>query len=190
MDWGTLVATVCGGSIAISGTVLADYLRHRHEEDRGVGARRRAVYIEFISAAGACHTRLRQIAQSSGQSTGQSSGAEVDLDAATRAALSDAAIHEVRERLFIDATTAVASAGQAMFEQLRALQRVVAAGASPASPAFHDAYHPYLDTVWTYRATVRHELEGRPLSPAAFGWDGWDGKDRCPICQGTAAAGA
>ncbi|MET7619797.1 CchlQ [Streptomyces sp. NPDC005408] len=181
VDWGTLVAAVSGGSIAISGTVLADYLRHRHEDDRGVGARRRAVYIEFIAAAGACHARLREIAQAP--------GAEADLDAATRAALSDAAIYEVRERLFIDASAAVAGAGQAMFEQLRALQRAVAAGASLTSPAFHDVYHPYLGTVWSYRVAVRNELEGRSLSPAAFGWDGWDGRDRCLICQGALPAG-
>ncbi|MGI5404741.1 CchlQ [Streptomyces sp. CA-135486] len=181
MDWGTLVAAVSGGSLAISGTVLADHLRHRHEEDRGVGTRRRAVYIEFISAVGACHARLRQIAEVP--------GAEACLDTATRAALSDAAIYEARERLFIDASAAVASAGQAMFEQLRALQRAVAAGATLTSPAFHDAYHPYLGTVWAYRVAVRKELEGKPLSPAAFGWDGWDGKDRCPICQGTAVPG-
>lgn len=57
MDRGTLVATVSGGSIAITGTVPADCLRHRREDDRGVGARRRTVYIEFISAAGVCHAR-------------------------------------------------------------------------------------------------------------------------------------
>lgn len=181
MDWGTLVAAVSGGSLAISGTVLADYLRHRHENDRGVGARRRAVYIEFIGAAGVCHARLRQIAQAP--------GAEADLDAATRAALSDSAIYEVRERLFIDATAAVAGAGQVMFEQLRALQRAVAAGASSASPAFHDVSHPYIEAVWTYRVAVRKELEGPSLKPGVFGWDGWDGRDRCPICQGAVAAG-
>ncbi|MEU9114598.1 CchlQ [Streptomyces sp. NPDC048483] len=181
MDWGTLVATVSGGSIAITGTVLADYLRNRREQDHGVEARRRAVYIEFIAAAGACHTRLRQIAQAP--------DAEADLEAATRAALSDAGIYEVRERLFIDATTSVAGAGQAMFEQLRALQRAVAAGASPTSPAFHHAYHPYLGTVWTYRVAVRKELEGQSFSPAAFGWDEWDGKDRCPLCQAEVTAG-
>ncbi|MEV0371809.1 CchlQ [Streptomyces sp. NPDC050636] len=181
MDWGTLVATVSGGSIAISGTVLADYLRNRHEDDRGLGARRRAVYIEFITAAGVCHARLRQIAQAP--------GAEADLDTASRAALSDAGIYEVRERLFIDATTAVASAGQAMFEQLRALQHAVAAGASLTSSAFHDAYHPYIGTVWAYRLAVRNELDGRSLSPEAFGWGEWDGKDRCPMCQGAVATG-
>ncbi|MGX1884997.1 CchlQ [Streptomyces sp. NPDC055287] len=180
MDWGTLIATVSGGFIAISGTVLADHLRHRHEDDRGVGERRRAVYIEFITAAEACHARLRQIAQAP--------GTEPDLDTATRAALSDAAIYEARERLFINATTTVASAGQAMFEQLRALQRAVAAGAELTSPAFHDAYHPYIGTVWAYRVAVRKELEGPSLSPAAFGWDRWDGKDRCPMCQAAVVA--
>lgn len=181
MDWGTLVATASGGFLAISGTVLADYLRHRHESDRGVGERRRAVYIEFITAAEACHARLRQIAQAP--------GIEVDLATATRAALSDAAIYEARERLFINATTAVASAGQAMFEQLRAFQRAVAAGAELTSPAFHDAYHPYIGMVWAYRVAVRKELEGQSFSPAAFGWDRWDGKDRCPMCHGAVVTG-
>ncbi|WP_460332523.1 CchlQ [Streptomyces sp. O3] len=140
------------------------------------------MYIEFISAAEACHSRLRQIAQTQGAAA----DAEVDLDTATRAALSDGAIYEARERLFIDASTAVASAGQAMFEQLRALQRTVAAGAEPTSPAFHAAYHPYIGTVWTYRVAVRKELEGQSLSPTVFGWDKWDGTDRCPMCQGAA----
>ncbi|MBT2489502.1 CchlQ [Streptomyces sp. ISL-96] len=181
MDWGTLVATVSGGSIAITGTVLADYLRHRREDDRGVGARRRAVYIEFISAAGVCHARLRHIAQ--GPAT------EPDLESATRAALSDAGIYEARERLFIDATTAVAGAGQVMFERLRGLQRAIAAGASIESAAFHDAYHPYIGSVWVYRVAVREELEGRSLSPDAFGWEGWDGADRCAICREVPASG-
>ncbi|MEU9124899.1 CchlQ [Streptomyces sp. NPDC048506] len=182
MDWGTLVATVSGGVIAISGTVLADHLRSRHERDRSSEERRRAVYMEFIGAAGACHARLRRIARAP--------EAEVDLDAATRAALDDAALHEVRERLFIDASTAVASAGQAMFEQLRALQRAVAAGAAHSSPAFHDAYHPYLGAVWAYRVAVRAELEGQPLAPVAFGWEQWDAKDRCPICATAGTTGA
>ncbi|MEU0371329.1 CchlQ [Streptomyces sp. NPDC006283] len=140
------------------------------------------MYIEFITAAEACHARLRQIAQTP--------GTEADLESATRAALSDAAIYEARERLFIDASTGVASAGQAMFEKLRALQRVVAAGAEPASTAFHDAYHHYIGTVWTYRVAVREELEGKSLSPAAFGWSKWDGTDRCPMCQGAVVTGA
>lgn len=78
-------------------------------------------------------------------------------------------MHEVRERLFIDTTTTVAGAGQAMFRQLRLLQRVVATGASLTSPAFHDVYHPYLAAVWTYRVAVRTELEGLPLSPDGAG---------------------
>ncbi|MFG2224999.1 CchlQ [Streptomyces sp. NPDC048644] len=180
MDWGTLVATVSGGSIAITGTVLADYLRHRREDDRGVGTRRRAVYIEFISAAGVCHARLRQIAQDP--------GAEPDLEAATRAALADATLYDVRERLYIDASAAVAGAGQAMFERLRDLQRTVATGATPASSAFHDVYHHYIGAVWRYRVAVRNELENRPFSPAVFGWEGWDGTDRCLTCRAAPTA--
>jgi len=136
VDWGTLAATVSGAVIAISGTVLADRLRTRDEDDRGLEARRREVYIAFITAAGASHAQLRQLVQDPGTTT--------DLEAASRAALTDAGLYEVRERLFIDARSEVAGAGQAMFERLRELRRAAAAGVSLASPGFHDAYHPYL----------------------------------------------
>ncbi|KUL64020.1 MULTISPECIES: hypothetical protein [unclassified Streptomyces] len=174
MEWGTLVATLGGGLIAIAGTVLADRLRTRQEHRRGLQARRRDVYTEFIAAAGAAHTELRRLAQNP-------AGAG-DLEEASRAALTDARIYEVRERLFIDASARVAGTGQAMFERLRALRKAVAAGAGTSTPAFHDVYHPYLDAVWAYREAVRDELEGRALAPADFGWAAWDGRERCPHC--------
>ncbi|MFE7003038.1 CchlQ [Streptomyces griseus] len=153
MDWGTLVATVSGGFLAISGTLLADRLRQRHERDRGAQERRRAVYIEFIAAVGRCHTRLRGIAQAQDPA--------VDPDLAARAAFDEAAV-----------------------------QRVVGTGATHTSQAFHDAYHPYLDRVWAYRTAVRGELKDRAFSPASFGWDAWDGRERCPVCRGELTAGA
>ncbi|MFC7303850.1 CchlQ [Streptomyces monticola] len=180
MDWGTLIATGSGGLIAISGTVLADFLRHRHENDRTVEARRRAVYNEFIVATGTCHTRLRELAQGRGE--------QGDLETASRAALTDAGIYDVRERLFIEGSTTVAGAGQAMFVQLRALRRVVATGAAQDSPAYHAVYHPYLAAVWGYRAAVREELDGRPLVPADFGWAEWGGRDSCAVCRAAGAA--
>ena len=131
--------------------------------------------LAVITAAGAAHTQLRQLAQEP--------GAGADLEAASRAALTDARLYEVRERLFIDASPAVAGAGQAMFERLRGLRRTVAAGAALSSPAFHDAYHPYIEAVWAYRIAVRGELEGGSLSPAVFGWTAWDGRERCPLCR-------
>lgn len=177
VDWGTLLATLGGAGIAISGTVLADHLRGRREDDRGLEGRRRDVYIAFIAAAGAAHTRLRELAQDG--------AGGLDLEAATRAALTDAEVYEVRERLYIDATARVAGAGQAMFEHLRALRSVVATGASLGSGEFHGAYHPYIAAVWAYRVAVRDELEGRPLSPADFGWSDWDGRERCALCRTT-----
>jgi phosphotransferase system IIB component len=182
MDWGTLAGAVSGGALAMAGTVLADRLRHRYEADRGSGERRRTAYLEFITAAEACHTRLRAIAKDR--------GAAADPEPAARAALNEAGIYEARERLFLEATTGVAGAGQAMFEQLRALQRAVAGGAGTDSAAFHDVHHPYIGAVWAYRVAVREELEGQPLAPADFGWGRWDGTDRCPMCRPAAAAGA
>ncbi|QKW08443.1 CchlQ [Streptomyces sp. NA04227] len=181
MDWGTLVATASGGLIAVSGTMLADRLRHRHEGDRGVEERRREVYVEFITAVGTCHARLRELAQTPPPE--EPPGSPTGQEAAARAALTDSAVYEVRERLFLDASATVAAAGQEMFEHLRAVQRAVAAGAAPSDAAFHRAYHPYLDSVWRYRVAVREELEGHSLSPVAFGWREWGGRDRCPDCR-------
>jgi hypothetical protein len=139
---------------------------------KGGGVRR----TSSSSAPRAPHIpQLRQLAQDP--------GVGADLEAASRAALTDARLYEVRERLFIDASPAVAGAGQAMFERLRGLRRTVAAGAALSSPAFHDAYHPYIEAVWAYRIAVRGELEGGSLSPAVFGWTAWDGRERCPLCR-------
>jgi len=164
-----------GAVIAISGTLLADRLRTRREDDRGLLTRRREVYIEFVTAAGTAHTELRRLAEDP--------AGVPDPEAASRAALTEARIYEVRERLYIDATSAVAGAGQAMFERLRALRRAVAGGAALDSVAFHDAYHPYIEAVWAYRVAVRRELEGKSLLPDAFGWAAWDGRERCPLCR-------
>ncbi|MEU1088871.1 CchlQ [Streptomyces sp. NPDC005576] len=174
MEWGTLIAALGGGSIAIAGTVLADRLRIRQEHRRGLQARRRDVYTEFIAAAGVAHTELRRLAQSGAEAT--------HLEEASRLALTNARIYEVRERLFLDASARIAGTGQTMFERLRALRRTVAAGAGISTPAFHDVYHPYLDAVWAYREAVRNELEGPALTPTDFGWSAWDGRERCPHC--------
>ncbi|WP_189554661.1 CchlQ [Streptomyces lavendofoliae] len=179
MEWGTLAATLGGGLIAIAGTVLADRLRTRQEHRRGLQARRRDVYTEFITAAGTAHTELRRLAQRGAATT--------DLEEASRLALTDARVYEVRERLFIDASARVAGAGQTLFERLRALRRAVAGGAGISTPAFHEVYHPYLDAVWAYREAVRDELEGHALTPADFGWSAWDGRERCPHCAETGA---
>ncbi|MGA4847439.1 CchlQ [Streptomyces sp. G5(2025)] len=181
MEWGTLVATLGGGLIAIAGTVLADRLRTRQEHRRALQARRRDVYTEFITAAGAAHTELRRLASQNG-------AAAADVEEASRLALTNARVYEVRERLFLGASTRVAGMGQTMFEHLRALRRVVAAGADLSTPAFHDVYHPYLDAVWAYRKAVRDELEGHALTPADFGWSAWDGRERCPHCADRASA--
>ncbi|MER7909388.1 CchlQ [Streptomyces sp. NPDC096068] len=178
MEWGTLAATLGGGLIAIAGTVLADRLRTRQEHRRGLRERRREVYAEFIAAAGAAHTELRRLAQDGAGAAG--------LEAASRAALTDARVYEVRERLFLDASARIAGTGQTMFERLRALRRTVAAGAGVSASAFHDVYHPYLDAVWAYREAVRAELEGPALVPSDFGWSAWDGRERCPHCAGGA----
>lgn len=179
MQWGTLVATLGGGLIAIAGTVLADRLRTRQEYRRSLQARRRDVYTEFIAAAGLAHTELRRLAQNGAGAT--------DLEEASRLALTDARVYEVRERLFLDASPRIAGTGQTMFEHLRALRKAVAGGAGISSSEFHDVYHPYLVAVWAYRQAVRDELEGHVLTPTDFGWSAWDGRERCPHCVQRAA---
>ncbi|WP_405020307.1 CchlQ [Kitasatospora sp. NBC_00070] len=177
-----MVATLGGAVIAISGTVLADRMRNRHEVDRGLDARRREVYTAFIAAAGTAHTQLVKLAQAAAADPGPAGPAGL-AESASRAALVDSGVYDARERLYIDASEAVAGAGQRMFQQLRALRRVVGGGAPQSSTAFHEAYHPYIEAVWAYRIAVRAELEGDALTPAVFGWSAWDGRERCPVCR-------
>jgi hypothetical protein len=181
LDWSTLAAAAAGAVIALTGTILIDQLRRRHEIEESRAARSRDLYVQFTVSAGACHTQLRQIALSPDTHT--------DLDARTRAAFINAGIYELRERLFIDASDKVAAAGQAMFAGLRELRHAVADGATWSSPAFHKIYHPYLDAAWAYRSAVREELGSAPISPTVFGWVSLDGAATCPICR-SGAAGA
>ncbi|MEV7111070.1 hypothetical protein [Streptomyces anulatus] len=44
--------------------------------------------------------------------------------------------------------------------------------------------------VWAYRVAVRGELKDLTFSPASFGWDAWDGRERCPVCREELTAGA
>jgi hypothetical protein len=81
VDWTTLVATAAGAVIAFAGTILADRLRQRRESEQTRESRSRDLYVQFIASAGACHTRLRQIAESQGE--------HPDLDASTRAAFTE-----------------------------------------------------------------------------------------------------
>ncbi|GAA4704008.1 hypothetical protein Prum_021940 [Phytohabitans rumicis] len=168
------MATIGGAAIAFTGTVLADRLRHRNEVDSSRRQRRRDLYVDFIVAAGLCHTRLRQLAEHNDSGT--------DQEQRSRAALTEAGIYEARERLFIDGTPAVTATGQTMFERLRALRRAVGNGAKMTSAEFHEAYHPYLAAVWAYRAAVRRELGSTALAPSTFGWPGWDGSETCSVC--------
>lgn len=175
MEWATLLATGIGAVSALAGAILAEQVRHRRELQRGRQSRGRELYVEFITTAGVCHTRLRQLAEGG--------AGDVDLEAASRAALNDAGIYEAREKLFIDASDQVAGAGQAMFEGLRALRRVVASGATWSSLELHAVYHPYLDAVWQYRAAVRRELGAAPIEPSLFGWPTLNSLAICAVCQ-------
>ncbi|MDT0306432.1 CchlQ [Streptomyces sp. DSM 44917] len=171
MDWTPLIATLGGAFIAFAGTVLADVLRHRGERSRSGEERSRELYAEFILAVGACHARLRELA-----SPGPAEAAPV------RAAFAEAGVYEARERLYIDGAPAVTAAAQEIFRRLRELRDAVAAGAAFDSRPFHDAYHPYLEAVWHYRAEVRRELGARPLTLEEFGWEGWSDRATCPVC--------
>lgn len=64
MEWGTLVATLGGGLIAVAGTVLADRLRTRQEHRRGLQARRQDVSTPSSSRRRARPTPNRAVSRS------------------------------------------------------------------------------------------------------------------------------
>ncbi|MBP2579592.1 hypothetical protein J3A78_000070 [Streptomyces sp. PvR006] len=112
MEWATLVTTLASGLIAIPGTVPADRLRTRQEHPPPQPSGAPTGRLHGVHRGGRpTHTELRRLAQNG--------AATIDLEEASRLALTDARIHEVRECLFLHASARTARTGQPMLECLQ-----------------------------------------------------------------------
>ena len=142
-------------------------------------AERQKSYAALMLALGASLEALRRVA-------GRDVPSE-DLYAATNRALSKAGIDTAREKAMMTASPAVLGAAEAAFHALIGVRQAVRSGARLRTTEFHDAYHPYADTVWRLRLAIRHDLGGRKLTPADVNRTEWDGRETCQLCSGAAS---
>ncbi|MFE0592072.1 helix-turn-helix domain-containing protein [Micromonospora echinospora] len=130
--------------------------------------------VAFMLALDATHGALRRIADD-------------DLppprryDAANRA-VHDAALYVAREQLLVSATVPVVAAGEAAFLRLIAIRDAIRTGAALASPEYHAVYHPFAESLWTFRMALRQGFGQEPVTPALLDRIDWSDRERCADC--------
>ncbi|MEW2143280.1 helix-turn-helix transcriptional regulator [Micromonospora vinacea] len=98
-------------------------------------------------------------------------------------AVAGTALYADRERVLVSAGPDVASAAEAAFLALVEIRNAVRAGASLPSEAYHLAYHPFAEAVWSFRQAIRASVGREPLTPAGLRRQDWSDVDRCSVCH-------
>ncbi|BCL17558.1 hypothetical protein GCM10017556_52970 [Micromonospora sagamiensis] len=130
--------------------------------------------VAFMLALDATHGALRRVASAD-------LPPEHRYDAANRA-LHDAALYVAREQLLVSATVPVVTAGEAAFLRLVAIRDAIRTGAVLAGPEYHAAYHPFAESLWTFRMALRQEFGQEPVTPALLDRIDWSDRERCADC--------
>ena len=173
MTWAPLLGAAVGAVLALSGTLVADIRRDRHQRtrERIVERRRDAVgfAVVLVTTVGA----LRDIAQRAGH----------DPDRVRDANAAAADVYPAREQLLVSATPALLTAGETVFHRLVEIRDAIRLGASLDSAEYHDAYHPYAEALWNFRLAIRADIGEPALTPQVLGRPDWSDRDRCITCQ-------
>lgn len=174
-EWVPIVSTVSGAVIALAGTLAATVRTDRSQRSRDRESERLRTYVDFALALHAAHGALREIAG------GASSGSA--RHAAAGAAVGNSDLYGVRERLLMSGTTDMVRSGEAAFRALIAMRDVVRAGAVLSGSDYHDAYHSYAESLWSFRVAARQELGQRAITADALGHVSWSEREECEQCH-------
>lgn len=153
--WVSLIATALGALIAISGTTLADYLKHRRDERKSLRQDKQQLSTDFILAANRATGMLRRAA------TRDAGGAATE--AAARSAVGDSGIYDARERVLLAAPPNLAAGAEKAFQAVRQLRDAVLAGNTADSAPCRAAYHRITDAIWQMRQAARANIGAEPL---------------------------
>ncbi|SCF35472.1 Helix-turn-helix domain-containing protein [Micromonospora echinospora] len=134
--------------------------------------------VAFMLALDATHGALRRVA-------GDDLSPPRRYDAANRA-VHDAALYVAREQLLVSATVPVVAAGEAAFLRLIAIRDAIRTGAALASPEYHAVYHPFAESLWTFRMALRQAFGQEPVTPALLDRIDWSDRERCADCGAVA----
>lgn len=150
MDWSAFVATAIGAVIALTGTVLADYLRggrdRRHTDDQ----LRRSAYVDYLITLSTAHGRLRSLARSG--------ASPAELDRLARESVGEVGVYASRERLLLSAAPQVIGASEVALRRLKDVRNAIASGAGLDSAAYRAARTAFSAAVWDVRTAYRADL--------------------------------
>jgi hypothetical protein len=153
MEWSTLLATLVGGALGLSSSLLVDRSRsHRDRRDQWLRTRIE-VYVDYLAELSRAYESLWALARGEYESAAQ------DLNAAARLILRGGAIFQTRQRLLILASQSVTAAGDAAFNNLMQLRSVAGAGHRADSEEFRSANQSYRSSMDMLRAAIRSELD-------------------------------
>lgn len=130
--------------------------------------------VAFMLALDATHGALRRVADDDLSPPRR-------YDAANRA-VHDAALYVAREQLLVSATVPVVAAGEVAFLRLIAIRDAIRTGAALASPEYHAVYHPFAESLWTFRMALRQGFGEEPVTPALLDRIDWSDRERCADC--------
>jgi hypothetical protein len=178
VDWATVASTAVGGAVALIATVLAHRLGDRGTREREHEADRRHTYVDFLIALNSALAELRLIAD----------GNDPHRDRVASQAMTASKVYETRERMLMSAGHEVLAPAEKTFQALVAYRNAIIEGARRTTPEYHDAYHPYADSVWELRLALRAFFGNGGLSPSDLNKEDWGSAAECRFCQGRAAA--
>jgi hypothetical protein len=127
MEWSTLLATLIGGALGLSSSMLVDRNRSRRDRREQWGRRRLEVYVDYLAELSRAYESLWALARGEYESTSRDAGATARL------ILRAGAIFQTRQRLLILSSQSVRAAGDVAFGDLMQLRSVVGTGAQPRS---------------------------------------------------------
>ncbi|SCG42996.1 hypothetical protein [Micromonospora coxensis] len=168
MDWMPLLSTGAGALIALSGSLLVDLRRERDTRSRDRDLDRWRTCVDFALALDAAHTALRTVPAGDRQAAG--------------VAMTEAGAYQARERLLMSGTPDLVVAGEAAFHRLVAMRKLIGAGSDLRSPAGHESYHEFAETLWTFRMAVRKHFGHRAIQPGALERRDWSERHECAYC--------
>jgi hypothetical protein len=152
MEWSTLLATLAGGAVALSSSLLVDRARsHRGQREQWLRTRLE-VYVDFLAELSKAYESLWALAREEYEIVDRAP------DAAARLILRSGGIFQTRQRLIILASQKVRSTGDMAFNDLMKARSVVGAGARSDSPEFKAANLSYRSSMDALREAIRGEL--------------------------------
>jgi hypothetical protein len=148
-----LLAAALGAMIALTSTLLAEFVRARRERVVVLDQVRYESYLGFMLAIQRANDLLRTVPASSDEPA-----------ALVAAAMRDSGLYDARERLLVTGAAEMVLISEAAFRSMLKLRDAAAQGTPLTWPDYHPATDSMAKIAWALRQAARKEFHGVPLN--------------------------